>query len=332
MTGISIRQSQPEPVLSQDEVGILVSSAMTAPSMHNTQPWRFEIFGPVVDVILDQDRTLPAEDPDGRFNRIGLGAAAFNLRVAASMLGYRTNFAIDPDPARREIVARVFLGERQTTIPPLGSLYGELRRRHTYPGPMMTAELPPRVRDLVTEAARAEGADLHWLDAGERDKVGRILHEADELDGLDEDHLTERGRWIGGDRTSEGVPEAVLGPLPAKPAAFRNLSAGFDDPGRSAAVFEQTPVIAILTTPADGPSDWLRAGMGLQHALLTAASYDMAASFLNQALEYAQLRLPVQELVGHAVRPQLIIRIGYPAEEGCVAPHRPWQQAVTDWH
>jgi nitroreductase len=328
---MTMRPSQPDPVLSQDEVGILVNSAMAAPSTRNTQPWRFEISGPVVDVILDHARTLPAEDPAGRFIRIEIGAATFNMRVAAAMLGYETTFAIDPDPARPEIVARVFLGELQTPTPPLCNLYGELRRRHTYRGPMMTAELSPGVLDRITEAARSEEADLHWLDADERVKLGRILHEADELDGL-EDHLAERGHWIGGDRTSDGIPEAPLGPLPARPAAFGNLSAGFDDPGRSEAVFEQLPVIAILTTTADGPSDWARAGMGLQHALLTATSYDMAASFLNQALEYAQLRLLVQGLVGHTVRPQLIIRVGYPADEGGVAPCRPWQEAVTDWH
>jgi hypothetical protein len=301
-----MRPSQPDPVLSQDEVGILVNSAMAAPSMHNNQPWRFEIFGPVVDVILDRDRTLPAEDPAGRFTRIGIGAATFNLRVAAAMLGYETTFAIDPDPARPDIVARVFLGELQTSIPPLSNLYGELRRRHTCREPMMMAEASPTVLDRVSEAARVEGADLHWLNADQRIKLSRILHEA------------ELGNWIGRD------------PLPARPAAY--LSAGFDDPCRSGADFEQQPVIAILTTTADGPSDWVRAGMGLQRALLTATPSDMAVSLLNQAVAYARLRLPVQELVGHTVWPQLIIRVGYAADEGGGAPCRHWQQAVTDWH
>jgi hypothetical protein len=311
---MTMRPSQPDPVLSQDEVGILVNSAMAAPSMHNNQPWRFEIFGPVVDVILDRDRSLPAEDPAGRFIRIGIGAATFNLRVAAAMLGYETTFAIDPDPARPDIVARVFLGELQTSIPPLSNLYCELRRRRTCQEPMMMAEVSPRVLDQVSEAARAEGADLHWLGADQRVKLSRILHEAD---------------WIGGDRTG---PEALAGPLPARPAAFWNLSAGFDDPCRSEADFEQQPVIAILTTTADGPSEWVRAGMGLQRALLTATPSDLAVSLLNQPVEYARLRLQMQELVGHNVWPQLIIRVGYPADERGGAPCRHWQQAVTDWH
>jgi hypothetical protein len=288
--------------ISQDEVGILVNSAMAAPSIHNTEPpWRFEISGPAVDVMLDQDRTLPADDPAGRFTRIGIGAATFNLRVAAAMLGYETTFAIDPDPARPEIVARVFLGELQPSIPPLGNLYCELRRRQSDHEPMMTTELSPNVLGRVTEAARAEGADLHWLDADERAKLGRILRKAAELNGLDEDHLTERAPLTGGDRTSDAISDAV---------------------------FEELPLIAILTTTADGPSEWVRAGMGLQHALLTATSYDMALSFLNQALEYAQLRLLVQDLVGHE-RPQVILNVGHPAQEGGAASRR---QAVTDRH
>jgi hypothetical protein len=96
--------------LTEDEVDILVSSAVSAPS-------------------------------SGRLNGIGLGAATFNVRVAAAMLGHETTLAIDPDPARPDIVARVFLGQRQGLVE-LGRLYGELRRRHTYRGPMM--ETPRR--------------------------------------------------------------------------------------------------------------------------------------------------------------------------------------------
>ncbi|TCM50572.1 hypothetical protein [Kribbella sp. VKM Ac-2568] len=320
-----------EPLLTADEVGILVSSAATAPSMHNTQPWRFEVSGRVVDVILDEDRSLPAEDQAGRMILIGLGAATFNLRVAAAMLGHDTTFATRPDPDRPEIVARVFLGVRQSPMPPLGSLYGELRRRHTYRGPMVAIDVQARVLSLISSAARAEGADLCWLDPSSTRDLVQILREADELDLHDEDRLTERGRWIGGDRLEDGVPESALGPIPAKPAAFRDLSAGFDDPQRSVGVFELEPRIAVLNTGENRPSEWLRAGMALQHALLTATSYGLVASFLNQALEYADLRSRVQSLVDRNARPQMIIRIGFPAMMGAATPRRPWQQTLAEW-
>jgi hypothetical protein len=320
------------PLLSHDEVGILLSSAGVAPSMHNTQPWRFEVTGPVIDVLLDGDRTLPAEDPSGRLIRIGLGAAAFNLRVAAAMLGYETTLAIDPDPERPDIAVRIFLGPRQRSRQsPIGALYGELRRRRTYRGPLLATEVSPMVLDQISAAARAEGADLRWLDATARHKLRRILHAADEFDLHDEDRLTERGRWVGGDRLHDGIPAAALGPQPTQPAAVRDLAAGYEDPARGSAAFEKDPLLAILTTAVDDPVAWTRAGMALQHSLLIATTYDVTVSFLNQAIEYVPLRSQVQELVGHSVRPQLILRAGYPVEAAAETPRLSWHETLDRW-
>lgn len=321
-----------EPLLDREEVGMLIRAAGTAPSMHNTQPWRFEINGPVIDVLLDPDRSLPAEDRSGRLILIGLGAATFNLRVAAATLGYETTFATDPDPDRPDIVTRVFLGSRKTPAPPLASLYGELGRRHTYRGPMTPIRVPATVCQLVVAAARCEGADLSWLSQAGNQRLDSILRLADDLDLHDEDRLTEREQWIGDEHVDDGVPVEALGPLPTSAAMVRDLSAGFEPPDRGVAAFEHQPLIGILTTPGDRPSEWLRAGMALQHALLTATSCDLAASFLNQALEYAQLRSQVQELVGGDIRPQMILRFGFPAGQGTDTPRRPWPQTITEWH
>lgn len=320
------------PLLDRDQVGLLIRAAGTAPSMHNTQPWRFEINGPVIDVILDVDRSLPAEDQSGRLILIGLGAATFNLRVAAATLGFETTFATEPDPDRPDIVTRVFLGSRQTPAPPLASLYGELGRRHTYRGPMTSVTVPALVRELVIAAARCEGADLSWLSHAGSQRLESILKLADDLELHDEDRLIEREQWVGGEKVADGVPLEALGPLPTSAAMVRDLSAGFEQPDRGAAAFEHQPLIGILTTLGDRPSEWLRAGMALQHALLTATSCDLAASFLNQALEYTQLRSQVQELVGGDVRPQMVLRLGFPAEEGTGTPRRSWPQTVTEWH
>jgi hypothetical protein len=320
------------PLLGRNEVDRLIRSAGTAPSMHNTQPWRFEINGPVIDVILDADRSLPAEDRSGRLVLIGLGGATLNLRVAAASLGYETTFATEPDPDRPDIATRVFLGRRQSSVPPLASLYGELRRRHTYRGPMTPVEVPATVRELVVAAAHREGADLAWLDQAGNRQLEDILRLADELELHDEDRLTEREQWVGGERIVDGIPLDALGPLPTGAGMVRDLSAGFERSDRESAAFEDQPLIGVLTTPADRPSEWLRAGMALQHVLLTATSHGLASSFLTQALEHTHLRSRVQELVAGDVRPQLILRFGYPAQEGTDTPRRSWPQTVTEWH
>jgi len=314
--------------LSRDEVGILVSSAGLAPSMHNTQPWRVEVAGHVVDVLLDPDRALPVEDPAGRLVRIGLGAAAFNVRVAAAMLRYDTTFTTDPDPARPEIAVRLFLGERGD-LPELAELYPEVRHRHTYRGPMLDQLPAQSVRDAIADAVRGEDATLVWLDADARDRLLGIMLEADVLESHDPVRLDERSRWVGGERAHDGVPGSALGPRPqAAPAVHRDLAAGLTDADRPAVPFDAAPLIAVLTTGTDSPTDWLRAGLALQCGLLTASSLDVAASFATQPLEHPEPRRYIRELVARTGHPQMVIRLGYPAAAGGHAPRRPWPEIV----
>ena len=74
------------PDLPRQAMADLVAAATMAPSMHNTQPWRFR-FQPASQTIglyADPARMLRFGDPDGRALHIACGAALFNLRLAAS--------------------------------------------------------------------------------------------------------------------------------------------------------------------------------------------------------------------------------------------------------
>ena len=314
--------------LTQDEVGILLASAVHAPSMHNTQPWRFEVAGPVIDVHLDEERALPAEDPAGRMVRIGLGAAAFNLRVAAAMLGHESTFAVAPDPAEPTVAARIFLSESRSLVPELSALYREIGRRHTYRGPMGDLPIPPMVISRLSGAAKTEGAELHRLDQDAVRRLARIVRQADDLDLRDEDRLHERAQWIGGKRTDDGIPDSALGPLPTGPAMVRDLAAGYDVEGREQTVFEARPVIAVLSTDDEDEAAWVRAGLALQRVLLTATSSILAVSFLNQALEHQELRHQVRDLIGGHAWPQMVLRIGYPAEAEAATGRIPWRDTL----
>lgn len=269
-------------MLTDGEVGILLTAAVHAPSLHNTQPWRFEVVA-------------------------------------------------DPDPGRPDIAARVFLGPKSTPVAPLSGLYGELSRRHTYRGPLLDHAVPPRVRARLDDAARAEGATLRWLDQDAKTRLAGLLRRTDAEDLRDEDRLHERMSWIGGNRQAEGVQTGALGPMPVKPALVRDLSAGFDSTHRSQAVFEQDPAVAVLCTRHEDPEAWLKAGMALQRTLLVATSYDLVASFLNQVLESPAPRTQVRDLIGGRSWPQMILRIGYPAQSSHVTSRRDWRESYDHW-
>lgn len=318
-------------VLTDDEVGILLAAAMHAPSPHNTQPWRFEVHGPVIDVLLDEERLLPVADPSGRAARIAVGAAAFNVRVAAAMLGYESQLVADPDPARPDVAARVFLADRKAPFPRLSRLYGEVHDRHTYRGPLLDALIPPRVREQLDDAARAEGAELHWLGPAAISHLDELLLQADAEDVADENRLHERLRWIGGDRPADGIPEGALGPQPVHPAFVRDLAAGLSIPERDRAVFEQRPAVVVLSSDAEDSSGWVCAGGALERVLLVATSYDLRASFLDQLLERPAARTQVRGLIGGQAWPQMVLRIGYPAEPAGHTARLDWRNCLDQW-
>src|SRR5687768_7485619 len=67
----------------------LIRYAGMAPSVHNTQPWRFRISGNQVEVLVDPASVLKHGDPALRQLWISLGACLENLVLAAPAVGFR---------------------------------------------------------------------------------------------------------------------------------------------------------------------------------------------------------------------------------------------------
>jgi nitroreductase len=96
------------PILA-DQADYLIATAARAPSVHNTQPWRFRVGRSAIGLYYDQRRKLRV-DPIGREMLISCGAALFGLRLAVRSLGYVPVVELLPDPARLRLLARVTLG------------------------------------------------------------------------------------------------------------------------------------------------------------------------------------------------------------------------------
>jgi hypothetical protein len=78
----------------------LIATAARAPSVQNTQPWRFRVGEYAIELYADPGRKLQV-DPVGREMLISCGAALYGLRLAVRSLGYLPVVEPLPDPARR---------------------------------------------------------------------------------------------------------------------------------------------------------------------------------------------------------------------------------------
>jgi hypothetical protein len=305
------------------DLDILLAAAVAAPSMHNTQPWRFEVNGPVIDVFLDGSRSLPAEDPTGRAMRIAAGAATFNLRCAAASIGYSSWFGFVPDAADPDLVARIVVEPAAETDPVLQSLFEQIPRRHTSRELVRPVELSTDDQMELLQAALAEGAELTWLQEPKVQELLDLLIDTDLREIGDWHRRAERAHWVGGARTADGVPSSVLGPRSrVYPSPVRDMGTKPADQTRARAVFEAEPALAVLSTESDGAADQLAAGLALERILLTATRAGLKASFLNQPLEFDDLRRVVQRSTGKPGYAHMVIRFGHSTVHGST-PRRP---------
>lgn len=289
-----------------------LAAAVRAPSPYNTQPWRFEVSGTRINLLLDRGRVLPVADPDAREARLACGAALCNLRLAVRAVGRGVFVDLMPDRSRPDLLASVLIaGERPATTSER-KLAEAIDRRHTNRHPFLDRQVPAQVREALAAAARAEGARMVFIDASERyDLVADLIRRAERLQEQDERYVLEFKQWTGGpiDRV-DGVPIDAVGPEPLVERALtlRSFYRSSPVPPRE---FEQQPLIAAVLTASAGARYDLRAGVAMERALLTACDLGLSTSFLSQPFEVPETRARLAEEFRAEGEVHTLLRIGY---------------------
>jgi nitroreductase len=310
----------------------LLEAAVAAPSMHNTQPWRFRIreSGRVIELSADPARTLPVADPDGRAAHIACGAALLNLRIAAAAAGWQPQVTRLPDPGQPLLLASIRLVPGHEPSSWERELRAAIPARRTNRKPFSGRAVPPGIRADLAEAVREEAAILHFPG---HDETARLLHlatDAERAQLADPAYRAELVRWAGGFRDREGIPDHALGPAsPEGGEPVREFTPGRPPGLHRYAWFEEHPQLAVLSTRTAGPDDWLTAGQALERAWLTATSRGIAVSPLTQPLETAAAWL-VRDARWSGEHPQMILRIGYGLPLGPRAPRRPVSEVLDE--
>ncbi|WP_432971515.1 Acg family FMN-binding oxidoreductase [Dactylosporangium sp. CA-233914] len=295
-------------------------AAVAAPSIHNTQPWRFRFDGAGFDVFADAGRALRVVDPAHRALHISVGAALCNLRLALAADGWTSRLE---HPATGGALARVVAADRHEPSPSVRALALAIARRRTNRGPYDGDPVPVAVLEALRQAAATRDCRLVVLDPVRRGAVLALTQAADAWQRDDPQYRAELARWTTehGDRR-DGVVAPLFGPRPTS-AALTLRDFGLGQPGaeRDAARFEAHPNLVVLHSRGDGPGDWLDAGRALERVLLTAAIHGLAAQPMTQALEVAHLRR-LLAAPGGRWYPQMILRVGY-GHHVPASPRRP---------
>src|SRR2546429_9351135 len=105
--------------------------ARYAPSILNSQPWRWRVRGDVLDLYLAVDRVPAVSDPDARLAVLSCGAALHHARTALAAEGLDVTVARMPDDADPDHLARVTVAGQLPVRPEAVRRVQTIAVRHT---------------------------------------------------------------------------------------------------------------------------------------------------------------------------------------------------------
>ena len=292
-----------------------IELAVRAPSVHNTQPWRWLIGAQSLHLMADWTRQLPVTDPDGRDLVLSCGAVLHHARVAFAAFGWATTVHRLPNPADPDHLAAIELRPRTPSDEDVTTAAAIMRRR-TDRRRFSSWPVPVEHLDRLVGIAGVEGA----LVVPVRDPISRhrllvaITQAADEQERTP-GYATELAVWSGRGRSGDdGVLSASSPPghqahdgTLMRTFAAGTLSASTSDP-READGGE----LVVIATSGDDVLARLRAGEAASAVLLAATDLGLATCPLSQPLEIAATRdLIREEILDGTAEPQLVLRVGW---------------------
>lgn len=324
-----------------EPVAASLALASLAPSSHNTQPWKVRVLSErEVLVLLDEQRLLPAVDPDRREALVSIGAFLENLVRGAGLQGLAAIVEVTVEDPTDTQVARVRFEPKAEPGDP--KTLEAILARDTFRGNLPPTELPEE-----TVRALAGTAPSRWTffpsQSPEGTWIGKATVEANRVQASRDDAMEELARWIrfspaAARQHRDGLTTSGMG-LPAPVRAFMALffseksvsGKSFREAGVKRAV-EQAEACAgffVLGSPDGSPRSAVQAGRDLEAFWLEAAARDVAVHPMSQVLEEspwkeeAASRLKIEGTV------QMILRVGLaPAPHRPVSPRRPLERFV----
>ncbi|GCE43607.1 hypothetical protein Rhow_007837 [Rhodococcus wratislaviensis] len=307
----------------------VVALACRAPSLHNSQPWRWVLEHEGLTLFSDPDRILPATDSFGRQMVVSCGAALNHLKYA--LLEHHWDAAIErmPHSASRQCLATVAFTPAAEVSGSEIALATAIARRHTERLPMAAPNSWDDALAQVTELA--ERAGMHVEDIGDRARP-TLEAMSRRLSGLRRGnpvYQAELQWWAGHALYPDGIPSAALpASSPGTVPVGREFPTGTAtcDPGD----MEDRAAILVLTTDSDSRLDWLRCGEALSALLLACTARGLGTCPVTHMTELGETRTRVGELLDGDGLPQVLIRVGLRPQSASpsTTPRRPLSEVL----
>lgn len=284
--------------------------AVRAPSVHNSQPWRWAVGEHSLHLFADRERQLPNTDPDSRDLLLSCGAALSHCVIALAALGWSAKIHRFPNPADADHLASIEL-RRQAPADLDIALAAAIPRRRT--DRRHYSQWPVAKGDLALMGARAARAGVTMRRIDDMTNLKQIVADAALRHATDVAYSSELAAWSGRYASAAGVP-ARSTPMPDSAAVIpARWFAGpvlAQHPNLDAV--EDNAVVVALGTADDDDLSRLRAGEATSVVLLTATALGLASCPITEPLEIAETRDSIRaDILGNDGYPQMLLRVGW---------------------
>jgi nitroreductase len=308
-----------------------LSLANRAPSVHNSQPWRWKVGDQSVHLYADPTRHLPRTDPDQRDLLVSCGASLHHATVALSALGWRSKVKRLPNPADPDHLASIQLSRCEPSEVDV-SLAAAIPRRRT--DRRLFSFWPVPRADVATIGVRVARMGVRLLRVEMSIDIKAIVAQSVWQHVHDDEYLSELTTWSGRYASVAGVPARntpdadPTAPIPGRIFAGAVLA----QPTNATAATDHAVLLA-LGTSTDDELARLRAGEATSMALLTCTSLGLSSCPVTEPLEIAETRDALRsEVFGATDYPQMMLRVGWApigADPLPSTPRRPLDEVVT---
>lgn len=283
----------------------VLEEALRAPSVHNSQPWRFRrLADDRVEVLRDERAWQPAADPQKRQLLISQGTFAASVRWAGRGLGLAVVFEAGS--------SSLLFSAREAGGPEPAALEA-VRQRQTARVPFAVEALAPAAREALEAVAEGQASVVVVDEAEQLGLLARVVETGTRRAFADPAFRQELAARLGAGSDESSVLPPAEG-LARVGRWVQSVGLTHVDPGASHAreageLIEASSAVLLVVTDEDDERAWLDAGVALGSAWLEAQRHGLSAQPMTAAIEADAEREVLSSALGGAPV-QAMLRVG----------------------
>ncbi|MEO9870610.1 Acg family FMN-binding oxidoreductase [Ekhidna sp.] len=316
----------------------LVHYGTKAPSGHNSQPWKFLLFGDRIEIHPDFSRSLPVVDPQNRELYISLGCAAYNIGILAPHFGLSATKSVEK--LEQDYFVKIVFEKGEQVDQ--RDMIKWIEKRQTNRGHFDEEQITQEAMGQLLSFAQENAMNTYFFKNGEEtfETLKEYIGYGNEIQMKSKAFKNELLSWIRFNdsqisKTQSGLTYKVMN-SPSLPGFLGRLIVhSFLTPKKQnksdlQKIASSSYFVLFTTKSMAIVEEWVELGMDLQKLLLQLTSLGIANAYLNPPCEIQSLSQELRkELPINGDYPNIILRIGY-ASPANYAPRRNLEEVILN--